>query len=190
MKRIKFKDNIFGDKKFYQIVFEQKKTSEIWGGITSKTGDRYYPAPKNWTYKEVKFKPIDRNQVFGMPGNSAISYFKGKIKNNKKTGKGLEVILQVQNYLPEVVSFYKGNWKNGKKNGKGFWSNYHPSIGECRGVGADNPKYVVKAMDTESSFTGTFKDDEFDKGVLINSKGSFKGTFKKSKLKISDDKIS
>ena len=45
-------------------------------------------------------------------------------------------------------------------------------------------------MDTESSFTGTFKDDEFDKGVLINSKGSFKGTFKKSKLKISDDKIS
>ena len=114
---------------------------------------------------------------------------KVKLKTTKNC-KGLEVILQVQNYLPEVVSFYKGNWKNGKKNGKGFWSNYHPSIGKCRGVGADNPKYVVKAMDTESSFTGTFKDDEFDKGVLINSKGSFKGTFKKSKLKISDDKIS
>ena len=102
MKRIKFKNNIFGDKKFYQIVFEQKKTSEIWGGITSKTGDRYYPEPKNWTYKEVKFKPIDRNKYFGMPGNSAISYFKGKIKNKKNTGKDLEVILQVQNYLPEV----------------------------------------------------------------------------------------
>ena len=35
-----------------------------------------------------------------------------------------------------------------------------------------------------------FKNNEFDKGVLINSEGSFKGLFKKSKLKISDDKIS
>ena len=75
MKRIRFKNNEFGDKKFYQIVFERKKSSVIWGGIISKGGDRYYPAPKNWTYKEVKFKPIDRNQVFGSPGRPAISYF-------------------------------------------------------------------------------------------------------------------
>lgn len=187
--KIKFKNNTFGEKKFYQVVFQQKKASVIWGGITSKTGDNYYPQPKNWTCKEIKFKPIDKNKYFGMPGKSAISYFKGQIKNKKKTGKGLEIILQVQNYLPEVVSFYKGSWKNGKKNGKGFWSNFHPSIGECRGVGADNPKYIVKNMNTESSFIGTFKNDEFNKGVLKNHKGLFKGTFKKSKLKISDDKI-
>ena len=188
MKRIKFKNNIFTHKKFYQIVFDQKKSSEIWGGVISKSGERYYPEPKNWTYKEIKFKPIDRNHYFGCPGKPAISYFKGKIKNNKKTGKGLEIILQIQNYLPELVSFYKGNWKNGKKNGKGFWSNYHPLIGECKGIGADNPKYVVKTMHTESSFKGTFKDDEFDRGILNNSKGLFKGAFKKSKLKISNDK--
>ena len=49
------------------------------------------------------------------------------------------------------------------------------------------PKYFVKKIwDTECSFTGTFKNNEFDKGILVSSKGSFKGTFKNNKFKISN----
>ena len=197
MKRVKFKNDEFGDKKFYQIVFDRKKISEIWGAVISSTKQHYYPEPSNWTYKEIKFKPMDRSipseylsndsSLIGMPGREAISYYKGKLKNKKRHGKGLEIIFQIRKYLPLVVSFYKGNWRNGKKYGKGFWSNYHPTIGQCYDSGADNPKYFVKKIwDTECSFTGTFKNNEFDKGILVSSKGSFKGTFKNNKFKISN----
>ena len=189
MKKLKFKyivgeGYVFGEKKFYKIIFNQKKISQIWGAIISSTQEKYFPAPLKWSYKEIKFKPIDGNLYIGMPGRSAISYYIGKLKNKKRDGNGLEIILQIQSYLPEIVSFYKGNWKNGKKNGKGFWSNHHPLIGQCTTAGADNPKYIVNTnVNEECTFTGTFKNDDFDKGILINDKGSFKGSFKKGKLK-------
>jgi len=173
MKRIKFKNNTFGEKKFYQIVFEQKKTSTIWGGIRSSIrNDMYYPEPQNWSYKEIKFD-----------GHEAISYYSKKLKNKKRNANGLEIILQVQAYLPEIVSFYRGGWKNDKKNGKGFWSNYHPLIGECTTAGIDDASYIVELdIYEECSFDGTFKNDEFDKGIFTNNEGIFKGSFKAGKM--------
>jgi len=173
MKRIKFKNNTFGEKKFYQIVFEQKKTSTIWGGIRSSIrNDMYYPEPQNWSYKEIKFD-----------GHEAISYYNKKLKNKKRNTKGLEIILQVQAYLDEIVSFYRGGWKNDKKNGKGFWSNYHPLIGECTTAGIDDASYIVELdIYEECSFDGTFKNDEFDKGIFTNNEGIFKGSFKAGKM--------
>ena len=56
--------------------------------IISKGGDRYYPEPKNWTYKEVKFKPIDRNKYFGMPGRPQFPILKEKLKTKKELAKG------------------------------------------------------------------------------------------------------
>jgi len=173
MKRLNFRNNVFGEKKFYQIVFERKKVSTIWGGITSSIKrEMYYPEPQNWSYKEIKFN-----------GYEAISYYSQKLKNKKRNNNGLEIILQIQSYLPEIVSFYKGGWKNNKKNGKGLWSNHHPLIGQCTTAGADNPKYIVKLdIYEECTFTGTFKNDEFNKGIFVNDMGTFNGNFKKGKM--------
>ena len=132
----------------------------------------YYPEPQNWSYKEIKFN-----------GYEAISYYSQKLKNKKRNNIGLEIILQIKAYLPEIVSFYKGEWKNDKKNGKGFWSNYHPLIGECTTAGIDNAAYIVKLyLDEECTFNGTFKNDEFDKGIFVNDTGTFKVTFKRGKM--------
>ena len=43
-----------GIKSFIKLFLIERK-SQI-----SSTKQHYYPEPSNWTYKEIKFKPMDR----------------------------------------------------------------------------------------------------------------------------------
>ena len=77
-------------------------------------------------------------------------YYKGKLVNGKYEGFGTGMILEMGNYMEDVISFYKGNWKNGKKDGKGYWSNHHPLVGRTWSLDAMNPYYTI--MDDDAYY--------------------------------------
>ena len=159
-KKLKFKENTLSAKKFNQIIYESNKLSARHGFIF---------VPDNWDSKNIKFD-----------GEKAKLHYKGKILKGKYEGTGTEIILQMGNYLEDVVSYYKGQWKNGKKNGKGFWSNHHPLIGRTWSLDAGKPYYVVTEDGDDYYYDGYwFNNKKHGKGIFVSKEGEFKGEFKK-----------
>jgi|TARA_B100001964_G_scaffold70043_1_gene79396 hypothetical protein len=176
------KSYLISIKKYVSITLKGMEPSEI--SKKRKTEARYGPQALLYDKKIAKKEGIF---FYKCP-----SFYKGKLKNGKANGWGIEALrairARVPNYYPlhQIIQFYEGEWKNGKRNGYGERYNYHPIIGsaiqyELEGqvikmdIDQDNPGIVYK---------GNWVDGvEEGEGIFtIGLKSKTSGVFKNGKF--------
>ena len=108
----------------------------------------------------------------------AISY-KGQLRNGKFNGQGKLVSKQKDG----TEKIWDGNWRNGELNGKGkFSSSTFTYQGEWLN-GKSNGQGVQKTLSSGKTFTGQFKNNNWYKGRLVFSDGTYtQGVWMNNKL--------
>ena len=157
-----------------QGMFKYVYPSEIEGQMNDST----------YTGSYLKGLPHGKGTL-SIAGDFNSTYI-GDFVNGKKEGFGKEEII-----MHAIQSIYEGEWKNNEQNGKGTF-NYENRYGGANNIGiwvngklsgyGESTGTIVNFESGEAekySYKGNFEDDLYDgQGTLVNSEGTYVGSFK------------